>query len=203
MNAALSAGEKRQLKTLETKIEANLALAGQHYRLAAAELAQVKALCLYRQHGSFEQYCKTRWGLEKSRAYQLLVYDRVSTIVDDKGLKEAHARVLDGHPPEEQRAAWAGASADGGKPTAAKLEELLQADADTQIKTVEEEEQQALAGQPAREERKTRSPGDVVDAILRHVGAIGKLVRHLPDVADQVEEELGLLRVMVQSTTET
>lgn len=209
MKVILSAAEKRQLDKLETSIEANLKLAGQHYRKAAADLAQVKALSLYRAHGSFEQYCRTRWGIGESRAYQLLAFERVSSTIVEPGqpeetrLREAHARVLDGHEPAAQRAAWAAATADGARPTAARLEALLQADAETQIKAVEDEEAEALANQPAREPRKTKSPREVVQAILRHMKAIGKLVRHLPDIADQAEYELQQLWQTVESTTES
>ena len=200
---ALSPAEKRQLAKLETSIQANLQLGQQHLRKAAAELAQVKALCLYRADGTFEAYCERRWGICRSRGYQLVQLDAVSTIVGSDQVREAHARVLAPHDAEEQRAAWAAATAGGATPTAAKLEELLQADADAQIDAVRDEEDAALRDQPARQPRKTRSPREVIDAIGRHLKAIGKLVRHLPDIAEQAEYEIEQLRKTVEGTTES
>lgn len=62
--------------------------------------------------GTFEGYCKKRWGFAKSRAYQLIdaakVVDVVSTIVDTPPANEAQARVLADLPSEQAQATvWA------------------------------------------------------------------------------------------------
>jgi len=61
-------------------------------------------------HGTFEEYCKERWGFSRPRAYQLIeAASAVSTIVDKGGkppANEAQARPLASLPPAAQPAAW-------------------------------------------------------------------------------------------------
>lgn len=62
---------------------------------------------LYRaSHGTFEEYCRERWGMSRPRAYQLIESaSTVSTLVD-KGIEppqsERQARPLAKLPAEEQ-----------------------------------------------------------------------------------------------------
>jgi len=78
-------------------------------------------------HETFEAYCKERWGISRSRAYQLInastIAANLSTIVD-KTPSEAVMRPLTKLPPAEQRAAFKEAvkKAPDGVPTARQVQ---------------------------------------------------------------------------------
>lgn len=76
-----------------------------------AALSAIRDSKLYRAgHGTFEEYCRERWGMSRPRAYQLIESaSTVSTLVD-KGIEppqsERQARPLAKLPAEEQAPAW-------------------------------------------------------------------------------------------------
>jgi hypothetical protein len=87
---------------------------------------------LYRKgYSTFEAYCLDRWGISRSRAYQLIdaakVAENVSTMVDTPLPSERQARPLAPLPAPQQREAWSKAvdSAPNGKPTAKHVERAV------------------------------------------------------------------------------
>lgn len=83
-------------------------------------------------YATFETYCQQRWGINRSRSYQLMdaakVATEMSTNVDIRPTREAQVRPLASLPdPTERAAAWAEAveAADGGQPTARLVEEAV------------------------------------------------------------------------------
>jgi hypothetical protein len=66
---------------------------------------------LYRQtHATFEAYCRERWDLSRTYAYQLIgaseVVDEVAAVSDVVPANEAQARPLASLPPEQRVEAW-------------------------------------------------------------------------------------------------
>jgi hypothetical protein len=89
MSQSLSAIEKTSLKTLEKVIESGVA----SFLATGSALKEIRDDRLYREnHKTFESYIKSRWGFEKSRAYQLIaasdIKDNLSTVVDVPKAKE-------------------------------------------------------------------------------------------------------------------
>lgn len=69
---------------------------------------------LYRvEHTTFEGYCKDKWNLARSTAYQMIDGAKVAANVRQGGhsgpTTERQARPLTKLPPEQQPAAWAAA----------------------------------------------------------------------------------------------
>ena len=55
-------------------------------------------------HGTFEQYCKERWGFERRRAYQLINGYKVTENVNHgTQINERQARALSSVPPDQQQ----------------------------------------------------------------------------------------------------
>lgn len=81
-------------------------------------------------HGTFEDYCRARWGFTRMRASQLIAAAEVVANVNH-GLQppanERQARALSELEPEQQREAWALAveTAPNGKVTAAHVERVV------------------------------------------------------------------------------
>jgi len=76
-----------------------------------AALAAIRDGQLYRrEHGTFEDYCRERWGLKRQRAYELIeaagVVRHLSEISDTLPARESHAAPLAALPPAEQADAW-------------------------------------------------------------------------------------------------
>jgi len=95
-------------------------------------LAEIRDSKLYREtHKTFQAYCKERWSMARSRAYQLIeaavVVENLSTTVDKTDdmfppVNEAQVRELSRVAPEKQPEVWREASKNG-TPTAAKVTE--------------------------------------------------------------------------------
>jgi len=118
----LSKGEQRKLGQLERRIAAGL----QTFREVGTALLEIRDSRLYRDtHATFEAYCAERWGMPRSRAYQLMDSAKVvATLGDPEDLtNEAQARelaVLDD--PEQVKVVWqAVEEAAGDKPVTAAL----------------------------------------------------------------------------------
>lgn len=97
-------------------------------------LAAIRDERLYRaEYGTFEDYCRERWGMSRPRAYQYIdAASTVSTIVDkghEPPLNEAQARPLAKLEPEEQSDAWEEAidkaESEGRDVTAKDVEEVV------------------------------------------------------------------------------
>lgn len=88
---------------------------------------------LYREFGTFEDYCQERWGFSKSRAYQLIDASKTQENVHNCGqnapTNEAQARELARLPDEQQAGCWKDyaeeCEADDVRPTAAGLREKV------------------------------------------------------------------------------
>ncbi len=127
MNEALTVIERNNLVELESVIQKNLTA---FYEVGFA-LMQIRDNRLYREiYGTFEEYCKEKWGFTKSRANQLIsaseVADNLTTTVA-KEIPERHLRPLTSLPPEEQREVYQKAveTAPDGKVTAKHVEETV------------------------------------------------------------------------------
>lgn len=132
--SALSVPEKSKLERCEAAIETGLTG-------AYSALVTIRDEQLYREtYSTFEVYCRERWGISRSRAYQLIEAAKtieslkVSTIVDtqdDPGpvllpTREAQVRPLAQLPEPERPAAWKEAVEEsGGKPTAKAVQKVV------------------------------------------------------------------------------
>ena len=125
----LTVAECDRLTALESTIERGL----QTFVDVGTALLEIRDNRLYRQtFGTFEEYCRDRWGLKQSRAYQLMDAAKVvgllksSTIVELPAT-ESQARPLTGLPVDLQREAWQRAveTAPNGKVTAAHVASVV------------------------------------------------------------------------------
>jgi hypothetical protein len=145
MSEVISIDESRRLMELERRIQRGL----DTFMEVGEALLEIRESRLYRiEHGTFEEYCRTKWGMSKSRATQLVTAAAVvdciekniatgssnplSTIVDKgqeriKPKTESQARPLTKLPPEAQPVAWERAVdlADGKQPTAKLVEQVV------------------------------------------------------------------------------
>jgi DNA modification methylase len=124
----LSVSEQADLERLEAIIGAGL----QTFVEVGSALAEVRDRRLYRQEfGTFEEYCRERWGMVRSRAYQLIDAAGVAANVHNCGrtapANEAQVRPLASLDPVGQREAWAlaVATAPNGRPTAAHVSSVV------------------------------------------------------------------------------
>ena len=122
---ALSLTEHATLQAYEQTITEGL----QTFVAVGQALLAIREQRLYRaEYATFEGYCRERWGIARSRAYQLIDAAEVAENVHNCGqilpANEAQARPLTGLTPEEQRAVWqaAVATAEGGTVTAAHVQ---------------------------------------------------------------------------------
>ncbi len=129
MDAVLTVSESQRLATLESTIQQGM----QTFVDVGSALLEIRDSRLYRlEHDTFEEYCKERWGLKQSRAYQLMDAAQAvgvlksSTIVELPAT-ESQARPLTVLEPAQQREAWQRAveSAPNGKVTAAHVQSVV------------------------------------------------------------------------------
>jgi len=127
MSEELTVIERNNLVELEETIQKNLTA---FYEVGFA-LMQIRDNKLYREiYGTFEEYCKSKWGLARNRAYQLIDGYKVQENVQNFGqIKESHtvplSKIKD---PAEQREVYQRAveTAPDGKVTAKHVEETIQ-----------------------------------------------------------------------------
>lgn len=113
----------RQEKSRLAELEAIIAKGVKTFAATGQALIEVNASKLYKQeYSSFDLYCKERWSLSKSRAYQLIEGAKVIESVHNCGhnLNEAQAREL-GKVPEEKRGKVLKEASKAGPPTAKKV----------------------------------------------------------------------------------
>lgn len=102
----MSPSEARHLKALERRIAAGL----QTFREVGVALLEIRDQRLYRDtHSSFESYCGERWGMNRTRAYQLIDSARVVSALGDPEdlMNEAQARELASLNVEDAQKVWA------------------------------------------------------------------------------------------------
>ena len=93
---------------------------------------EVRDKKLYRaSHGTFEAYCKERWGMNRAHAYRLIESAEVTDNLSPMGdipKTERQTRPLTKLEPDQQREAWdrATKTAPGGKVTAKHVKAVVQ-----------------------------------------------------------------------------
>lgn len=125
----LTTGEANQLAELETVIERGL----QTFIEVGNALWEIREKRLYRaEYATFADYCRQRWGLQQSRAYQLLdaaevVRNLQSSTIVELPANEAQARPLAKLSPDQQRQVWqqAIATAPNGRVTGSHVEQTI------------------------------------------------------------------------------
>jgi len=96
--------EQSELSRLEAIIEKGQ----QTFVEVGSAFMEIRDSGLYKMFGTFESYCKERWGYSRPRVYQLMetakVQDNLSTVVD-KPIPDRQARALIGlNAPQQQEA---------------------------------------------------------------------------------------------------
>lgn len=123
----LSAVEHVRLMELERSIENGL----RTFVDVGMALLEIRDSRLYRTtHGTFEDYCRERWGMSKPHATRLIVAAEVTANLVPMGTiptTERQARPLTVLEPEQQREAWRVAveTAPDGRMTAAHVESTV------------------------------------------------------------------------------
>jgi hypothetical protein len=118
-----------ELQQLESVIERGL----QGFYEAGKALTAIRDGKLYKQaHGTFEDYCRERWNLGKSHAYELMgasqVVQNLSATADKLPETERQARPLSALSAEQQPAAWQAAQAiSSGFPTSDQVKRSVAA----------------------------------------------------------------------------
>lgn len=127
-DAELTAVETGRLAALEQTIERGL----QTFVDVGTALLEIRDSRLYRQaFGTFEEYCRERWGIERRRAYQLMdaaqVVGNLGDDVKNFSHRESHVAPLVNLSPDLQREAWQRAvdTAPNGKITAAHVASVV------------------------------------------------------------------------------
>jgi hypothetical protein len=106
MNEALTMPQKVELDELESVISRGL----KTFNQVGAALLRIRDMKLYKaEYGTFEDYCRDRWGMSIRRAYQLvdaaMVMENVNNCTQTPAT-ESQARPLAKLPPEQQADAW-------------------------------------------------------------------------------------------------
>lgn len=118
-----------RLAELEAVIERGL----ETFITVGRALTEIRDEGLYKEtHGTFEEYCRERWRIERAHAYRLIeatkVVENLSPIGDiPLPTSESVARELKPLPPERQREAWARAveQSKSGQPTASEVSTVV------------------------------------------------------------------------------
>jgi len=120
----LTSIEESELVRLESIIEKGQ----QTFVEVGAALMEIKDSGLYKQHGTFEQYCKERWGYARTTAYYLIqsckVIENVQHVEQGSPSSLRQTIPLSGLTPPQQQEAWKKAvdTAPEGKVTAKHVE---------------------------------------------------------------------------------
>jgi len=130
MTEAMTVTEKAELAELEAVIESGL----QTFAEVGNALLAIRDGKKYRaEYGTFEAYCKDRWGFNASRARQLIgaavIVARLESVTIVTPATESQARPLARLAPKEQPEAWKGATekaeSEGRRVTARDVEEQV------------------------------------------------------------------------------
>ena len=162
-----------------------------------AALKEIHDAGLYKpSYGSWEAYCRGRWGFSRQRGYQLIRAFEVTTAVDGK-LTENQARPLANQPPQVQRQAVAQAQ-EKGKVTGPALEE--------EVAAINREEDERRRNAPPAERGPRRSSRGAakerLEQIERVVARLKRLHAGLTDVADDGDAMLDAYLAKMQTTSE-
>jgi hypothetical protein len=133
--------DHKRLAELEAIVERGLA---QFIEVGNA-LLEIRDLKLYREtHETFEEYCRERWKMSRQRAHQLIdaagVVQNLSTTVDIHPTSERQVRPISNLSPDQQRYAWAAATATNPNPTAGQVEKIAKEIVGRNLPPISEEE---------------------------------------------------------------
>jgi phage N-6-adenine-methyltransferase len=123
----LTVAECDRLTALEQTIERGL----QTFVEVGNALLEIRDSRLYKQFGTFEDYCRERWGMQRNYANKMIaaaeVVGNLGTIVPILPVTESQARPLTALEPDLQRIAWQRAvdTAPDGKVTAAHVASVV------------------------------------------------------------------------------
>jgi phage N-6-adenine-methyltransferase len=127
-NTLVSNAETARLVELEGTIERGM----RTFVDVGSALLEIRDSRLYRTtHGTFEDYCRERWGWERRHAYRMIdaaqATENVSNWTQIAPATESQARPLTALEPEQQREAWQRAveTAPNGKVTAAHVQGVV------------------------------------------------------------------------------
>jgi hypothetical protein len=124
---SISVDESKRLIALEQTIKQGL----DTFVEVGEALLEIRDSRLYRiEHGTFEEYCKGKWGMSRFHAYNLINGSKATKNVDNcqhKPTTESQARPLTKLPPEDQPKAWQKAVeiAGGEQPTAKQVSQAV------------------------------------------------------------------------------
>jgi hypothetical protein len=129
MNAGdLTPAESSDLEACEASIQAGL----DTFVEVGTALLKIRENRLYRlRHGTFEDYCRERWGMSRVHAHRMIeasqVVSNLLPIGNTAPFNEAQARPLARLTPEEQREAWSAAmkKAENGLVRAKQVAEVV------------------------------------------------------------------------------
>lgn len=127
MNEILSIQDSARFVELEVKIKAGLA----NFIEVGEALMEIRDSKFYRiEHGTFEEYCREKWGFTKTQANRLISASAVNGNLTPMGVKPANerqTRPLSKVAPEKQSLVWQDAVgiAGGKQPTAAQVEQAV------------------------------------------------------------------------------
>jgi N6-adenosine-specific RNA methylase IME4 len=107
MDQSLAKTEQHQLKQCEAVIDSGL----RTFQEVGNALLQIRDGRLYRvDYKTFEEYCQTRWGMERNYANKLIsassVAENLGTMVPKTPLSERQLRPLTSLEPKEQKHVW-------------------------------------------------------------------------------------------------
>lgn len=161
--------ERSELEQLETVIERGL----QTFYEVGQALLDIKTKGLYKEYGTFEDYCRQRWDIDRDTAYYLRqsvsIMDNISDPLHEQPLNLEQVKPLNKlKEPQEQREAWQMAveSAANGRITARHVEAAVQA-----IKQVEQGSQSRRILHSS-ESNEWYTPRQYIEAARELMGAI-------------------------------
>lgn len=181
-DATLSTTEAEHLADCETIIAAGLA----SFVEVGEALADVRDRRLYRQtHGTFEDYCSERWGLSRTRSYELIssaaVVGGLSAIADTAPANEAQARPLAPlrDDPEALASAWKSAN----EAAEAKGKPVTAADVTAAVKAQQDPDSTPQKQDMNTTKRKSSPEDDVLKKLSR--AAVAARVEKAKEMAAQ------------------
>ncbi len=204
MTTALVPTKRAQLKSYEKRITKALASFKAHREEIRECLGSIYDDALWEDdYKTFEAYCRKRWKISLSYAYEIIAWKRVvanfSAIAESGPANEAQARPLAGLPAPQQRKAFAAAkeAAGGEQPTAAQVQDAVDEIDQEMFDALDEadkiaaakKKEERLANQSKDREKKTAAKvrAMALKGCTKHLRAAERAIRGQPE-----EVEVGL-----------
>jgi hypothetical protein len=168
---ALIPAEAARLTVLEEALTRDM----QTFKSVGAALSEIRDARLYRQtHGTFEDYCRERWGMQRAHAYRLIesaeVVRHLSPIGDTPST-ESQARPLTRLAPEHQPIAWQAAQASA----AAEDRPVTAKDVTRAVNTIKRAENPKPKEEPQEDPQSPEEPPKPGTAMYHAMAAINAL----------------------------